>query len=105
LNEAPTTPDGTDRTDGFTVTHPFHPLAGQHFAVVAERVAWGEARVFFLESASGKLRSLPTAWTSLAAPDPFLRLAAGRAVMRLVDLQALAGLLRELQEAARASSS
>ena len=62
-------------------------------------------RVFFLESGSGKLKSLPTAWTSLAAPDPFLHLAAGRTILRLVDLRALAELLHELRGAERASSS
>jgi hypothetical protein len=105
LGKAPTTPDGTDRADSFTVTHPFHPLAGQRFDLVAERVAWGESRVFFLESGSGKLKSLPTAWTSLAAPDPFLHLAAGRTILRLVDLRALAELLHELRGVERASSS
>jgi len=105
LNKASTTPDGTDRADRFTVTHPFHPLVGQHFELVVERVAWGESRVFFLEPGSGKLKSLPTAWTSRAAPDPFLHLAAGRIILRLVDLRALAELLHELRGIERASSS
>jgi hypothetical protein len=105
LTKASTTPDGTDRADSFTVTHPFHPLAGQHFELVVERVAWGESRVFFLEPGSGKLKSLPTAWTSRAAPDPFLHLAAGRTILRLADLRALAALLHELRGVAQASSS
>jgi len=105
LNKASTTPDGTDRADSFTVTHPFHPLAGQRFDLVVERAAWGESRVFFLEPGSGKLKSLPTAWTSRATPDPFLRLAAGRTILRLVDLRALAELLHELRGIERASSS
>jgi hypothetical protein len=105
LNKASTTPDGTDRADSFTVTHPFHPLVGQRFDLVVERIAWGEARVFFLEPGSGKLKSLPTAWTSRAAPDPFLHLAAGRTILRLVDLRALAELLHELRGIERASSS
>jgi hypothetical protein len=105
LNKASTTPDGTDRADSFTVTHPFHPLAGQRFDLVVERVAWGVSRVFFLEPGSGKLKSLPTAWTSRATPDPFLHLAAGRTILRLVDLRALAELLHELRGIERASSS
>ena len=78
---------------------------GQHFELVVERVAWGESRVFFLEPGSGKLKSLPTAWTSRATPDPFLHLAAGRTILRLVDLRALAELLHELRGIERASSS
>ena len=80
----------------FTVTHPFHPLAGHQFPLLAQRLAWGEPRVFFLDPVSGQVRSLPTAWTSLAPPDPFRVLAAGRAILRLTDLQALARLLHEL---------
>ena len=105
MNEATTTPNGTDRADSFTVTHPFHPLAGQRIDLVVERIAWGESRVFFLEPVSGKLKSLPTAWTSRAAPDSFLHLAAGRSILRLVDLRALAELLHELRGVERASSS
>jgi len=105
LSKASTTPDGTGQADSFTVTHPFHPLAGQRFELVVERISWGEPRVFFLEPGSGKLKSLPSAWTSLGAPDPFLHLAAGRAIMRLVDLRALAELLHELRGIERASSS
>jgi hypothetical protein len=105
LNESSTTPDETNQTVSFTVTHPFHPLTGQRFPLVAERFAWGEPRAFFLDPGSGQVRSLPAAWTSLAPPDPFLHLAAGRVIMRIVDLRALAGLLHELRESGRAPSS
>ena len=104
MNRSSTTPDGTDQTVSFTVTHPFHPLTGRRFPLVAERFAWREPRVFFLDPASGQVRSLPAAWTSLAPPDPFLDLAGGRVIMRLVDLRALAGLLHELRESGPAPS-
>ncbi|MBI5959307.1 MAG: hypothetical protein HY866_11265 [Chloroflexi bacterium] len=29
----------------FTVTHPFHPLKGQTFAILSRRSAWGEPPV------------------------------------------------------------
>ena len=105
MNKSSTTPNGSDQTVSFTVTHPFHPLTGRHFALVAERFSWGERRAFFLDPVSGQVRSLPAAWTSLAPPDPFLHLAAGRVIMRLVDLRALAGLLHELRTSGQASSS
>ena len=105
MNKSSTTPDETNLTVSFTITHPFHPLTGQRFPLVAERLAWGERRAFFLDPASGQVRSLPAAWTSLAPPDPFLHLAAGRVIMRLVDLRVLAGLLHDLRASERAPSS
>jgi hypothetical protein len=58
--------------------------------------------VFFHDPATGWVRSLPTAWTDLAAPDPFVRLAAGRAILRFTDLQALARLLHDVEDMPRA---
>lgn len=83
----------------FTVTHPFHPLTGQQFPLLCQRVAWGEPRVFFPDPATGRVRSLPLAWTNLAPPDPFVLLAAGRALFRLTDLRTLVRLLRDLADA------
>ena len=82
----------------FTITHPFHPLSDQQFPLLAQRVAWGEPRVFFHDPLTGSVRSLPTAWTDLAPPDPFLALSARRAILRLVDLQALVRLLHDAGE-------
>jgi Family of unknown function (DUF5372) len=98
LNESPTTPDDTDRDLIFTVAHPFHPLSGQQFPLIAQRLAWGEPRVFFHDPATGRLRSLPAAWTNLAPPDPFVVLAAGRAILRFTDLQTLRRLLHDVDE-------
>ncbi|MDP9373799.1 MAG: Y4bD/Y4pK family protein, partial [Chloroflexota bacterium] len=92
-----TTPDGPDEGVTFTVTHPFHPLAGQQFTAVMQRVAYGEPRVFYLDPVTRQVRSLPLAWTDLAAPDPFRRVAADRAILRLTDLQALLALTRTLR--------
>ncbi len=98
MNELSTTPSHTDGEVIFTVTHPFHPLSGQQFPLLCERFAWGEPRVFFHDPTTGRLRSLPTAWTNLVPPDPFVVLAAGRAILRLTDLQALARLLRDFED-------
>ena len=98
MNESSTTPDDTDRDLIFTVTHPFHPLSGQQFPLIAQRLAWGEPRVFFHDPATGRLRSLPLAWTNLAPPDPFVVLAAGRAILRFTDLQTLSRLLHDVDE-------
>ena len=40
------------------------------------------------QDAAGRVHSIPTSWTDLAAVDPFVVIAAGRAVFRPVDLLA-----------------
>ena len=81
----------------FTVTHPFHPLRGQTYPILSRHTAWGEARVQFLDPATGRVRWLPIDWTSLGAQDPFVEMAQGRAVLRMVDLEQLSVRLRELK--------
>ena len=58
--------------------HPYHPLCGQTFELAAQSREFGEERVFYREP-NGRMRFLPARWTSLAAPDPFVIAAAGRA--------------------------
>jgi hypothetical protein len=48
------------------------------------------------EDPEGRVRSLPTAWTSLAAADPFVHTSAGRSFFRTEDLVALVSLIRRL---------
>jgi len=43
------------------------------------------------------MRYLPARWTSLAAPDPFVIAAAGRAYCRLEDLIRVAELIQDLR--------
>ncbi len=97
MNELSTTPDSTNGEHCFTITHPFHPLCGQTFLLLSQRFAWGEERVFFSDPQTHQVRSLPQAWTSLALPDPFLVVAAGKTVLRFSDLEQLAQLLRQKQ--------
>lgn len=82
-----------DRGNGgqqvFTVTHPFHPLKGQTFEVLAVRNNWGGGRVSYLD-ATGRLRTLPVEWTDVHVPDPVVMIGAGRAFFR-------ADLLRQLR--------
>jgi hypothetical protein len=97
LNELSTTPDNPNGEESFTITHPFHPLCGHTFPLLSQRLAWGEERVFFSDPQTHQVRSLPQAWTSLAPPDPFLVVAAGKTVLHFSDLQQLAQLLRQKQ--------
>lgn len=76
--------------------HPYHPLCGQTFELATQNKEFGEDRVFY-RNADGRLRYLPAGWTSLAAPDPFVIAAEGRAYFRLEDLIRLAEQMRELR--------
>jgi Family of unknown function (DUF5372) len=96
LNELSTTPDHTDGEHCFTITHPFHPLCGQTFLLLSQRFAWGEERIFFSDPQTHQVRSLPQAWTSLAPPDPFVVVAAGRTVLRFEDREPLNQMLKAL---------
>jgi hypothetical protein len=62
---------------------------------VARWKNWGGDRVLF-EDDGGRVRSLPTAWTSVASPDPFVTVSAGRSFFRIQDLLALVELIGRL---------
>jgi len=79
------TPEAGDAAPGFRVTHPFHPLYGRTLELVAQARQWGEERVYYRDE-NGRTRFLPARWTNLAAPDPFVVTAAGRAYFRVEDL-------------------
>ena len=76
--------------------HPYHPLFEHTLEVVAQSKEYGEERVYYRDQ-KGRMRFLPVRWTSLAAPDPFVLTAAGRAYFRLEDLIRLAEQMRELR--------
>ncbi len=57
------------------MTHPFHPLSGRDFELVAHRQNWGEDRVH-LHDENGQLFSLPAGWIDVAAADLFVVVAA-----------------------------
>jgi hypothetical protein len=77
------------------VTHPFHPLSGKRFRLVARWRRWGGDRVLFEDPERG-VRSVPTAWTSVAETDPYVAMSAGRSLFRTEDLIALATLVEGL---------
>jgi len=79
------------------VTHPFHPRHGQQFELIEYRHAWGEERVYFLDSA-GQVQRLPAAWTDAVGEDPFVAVAAGRSPLRVEDLLQLADLIERLDK-------
>jgi hypothetical protein len=78
------------------VTHPFHPLCGRDFEFVVYRQNWGEDRVH-LHDENGQLFSLPAGWTDVAAPDPFVVIAAGRCPFTTDGLLAVADLVDRIR--------
>jgi hypothetical protein len=90
-----TTPDGANPPRLFQITHPFHPLDGREFGLVTIRQNWSAARVYFHDD-DGRLISVPTAWTSLCAADPFVMVSAGSSPFRAQDLLELAELIEAM---------
>lgn len=82
------------------VTHPFHPLLGRKFELIAYRQTWGEYRVFFYD-ARGRWVGLPAGWTDAVEPDPVVVQAAGRSHFRAEDLLRLADVLAGLKSVRR----
>jgi len=95
--------DPSDETQFVRVTHPFHPLHGREFTLVDYRNTWGEERVYFHDD-SGRLRRLPAAWTSAAAPCAFEVISAGRSHFRVEDLLRLVALIARQNEAVRSAA-
>jgi hypothetical protein len=69
----------------FRITHPFHPLRGTEYELVARKLTWGEDRVFYYDVA-GVLKSFLTNVTDLLPEDAFERVSAGRSAFRMDDL-------------------
>jgi len=57
---------------------------------------WGEHRVFFRKPGDQRIHSVPSSWTDVDAPDPFVALSAGRSPFRVCDLIALGTVIEEL---------
>jgi hypothetical protein len=72
-------------TGRFRITHPFHPLAGNEYEMVARQRNWGQDRVFYYDP-DGRLKSFPANITDLFPIDAFPRISAGRSAFRVDDL-------------------
>ena len=77
------------------MTHPFHPLHGREFELIETTSVLGVGLVHYTAD-DRTLRTIRQAFTSAAAVDPFVRVAAGRSAFRVSDLLALAALLDSL---------
>jgi Family of unknown function (DUF5372) len=52
------------------ITHPFHPLAGQRFAILKVRKIAGQDVLSLYDQKRGSL-TVPRAWTDQAEPSPY----------------------------------
>ena len=52
------------------ITHPFHPLAGQRFAILKVREIAGQDVLSLYDEKRGSL-TMPRAWTDQAEPCPY----------------------------------
>ena len=77
----------------FTVTHPFHPLYQRQFELLSYRTSWGGREFIDFRHENGESGAIPLAWTDADRPDPFLTVAQGRAVFRVVELLQLVELI------------
>jgi hypothetical protein len=87
----------------FKISHPFHPLTGQEFALITYRQNWGEDRVYFHDD-TDRLVSIPAQWTSLFPEDPWVALSANHSYFRVPDLLELIQLLNSTHGALSTNS-
>ena len=59
--------------------------------MIDQRSRWGEWRVYYV-TGNGDTAYLPASWTDAGCHDPFVEQAQGRAIARVEDLLALAGM-------------
>ena len=78
------------------ITHPFHPLAGQRFAILKVRKIAGQDVLSLYDETRGSL-TMPRAWTDQAEPSPYMGL---RAPAPRLDVRCLL----KLHELVRATS-
>lgn len=84
------------------MTHPFHPLSGREFEPVESITVAGVGWIYYAADDDEALRTMRQSWTSFAAEDPFVRVAAGRSAFHISDLLALGTLLDSLDGDGRA---
>ena len=72
-------------------------MCGREFLLVDERRNRHGDRIWY-ESDDGSIGTVPRGWTSLAVPDVFEVISAGRSRFRPEDLVLLAALLDDLRE-------
>jgi uncharacterized protein DUF5372 len=79
------------------ITHPFHPLAGQRFAILKLRKIAGQEVLSLYDQKRGSL-AIPRAWTDQAEPSPFAGLPEPAPILDVRCLLKLHQLVRALSK-------
>ena len=79
------------------ITHPFHPLAKQRFALLKSRTVAGVECVILKGSLSGTF-SVPRDWTSISANDHYQDAGVEPTILRLECLLELTGVVKMLSK-------
>jgi hypothetical protein len=82
------------------ITHPFHPLRGQRFAILKTRRVSG-VETLSLRSEFGGPNSVPREWTDRAEPSPYEALQIGALILEWGCLLELAELLEVVQQSSQ----
>jgi hypothetical protein len=56
------------------ITHPFHPLVGQRFAILKVRKIAGQDVLSLYDEKRGSSLTMPRTWTDQAEPSPYMGL-------------------------------
>ena len=80
----------------FTVTHPFHPRAGQRLKILNKRSNFKREHAYYHDE-EGKLKAILLEWTDLVLEDPYITVSCGRSYFRPDDLMTLADLIDGLK--------
>jgi Family of unknown function (DUF5372) len=75
------------------ITHPFHPLVGQRFAILKVRKIAGQDVLSLYDQKRGSL-AMPRAWTDQAEPSPYEGLPESAPILDVPCLLKLHELLR-----------
>src|SRR5271166_5806684 len=68
-----TAPQSSEQWGWAEITHPFHPLRGQRFAVLKSRCLSG-IESLILRGGAGGTFAVPREWTDRAEPSPYAHL-------------------------------
>jgi hypothetical protein len=83
------------KEETFKITHPFHPLSGKSYHLLAYKHTWGEDRVYYHDE-DGKLSQVPVSYTNAIEPDPYVVVNAGQSAFRVLDLLELCRLIDKI---------
>ncbi len=62
--------------------------------MIERKKTWGEDRILYINE-KGEMLLIPTSWTDVAEPDPFITVSKGRSHFKFKDLLELTKILKD----------